>query len=176
MVPPYRIITKGRGQSGSARQGNTGKSTPGSAKRGGDTAPHRIWGSELRRRNNEIRTHCAVLDRLRFALPTVAAATLIHVPNGEARSARTGALLKRLGTRPGAADLHFIWQGRSHWIEVKVGDPALGIPKTYQSPTQRAFEADVTAAGAAYGVARSSDEALALCREWGVPVREAAHA
>lgn len=130
----------------------------------------------MRRRNSETRTHCAILDRLRLSLPPVAAATLIHVPNGEARSARTGALLKRLGTRPGAADLHFVWQGRSHWIEVKVGDPALGIAKTYQSPTQREFEADVTAAGAAYGVARSSDDALALCREWGVPVMEAAHA
>lgn len=125
-----------------------------------------------RRNQHEVRTHCAILDRLRIALPPTAERTLLHIGNGERRDRKTGALLKRLGQRRGASDLMFVWQGRAHFIEVKVGDPALGIPKTYQSPDQREFEADVTAAGAVYGVARSSDEALALCREWGIPVRE----
>lgn len=125
----------------------------------------------MARSQHEIRTHCAILDRLRLALPPVVAATLIHLANGEDRSAKTGALLKRMGVRKGAADLLFIWQGAC-FIEVKTGDKALGIPKTYQSPEQREFQRDVEAAGARYGVARNSDEAIALCRGWGVPIRE----
>ena len=125
-----------------------------------------------KRSNHEIRTHCAILDRLRLALPDLAERTLIHIPNGENRDEKTGALLKRLGAKPGAADLHFVWQGVSHWIEIKTGDPQLGIPKTYQSPAQKAFQSDVEAAGGRYGVARSSDEAIALCRSWGIPVKE----
>ena len=122
---------------------------------------------------HEVGVHGAIFDRLCLALPPVAARTLIHIPNGEKRSEETGRLLKRLGTRPGAADLMFVWAGRAHFLEVKTGSKAFGIRKTYLRADQRQFGADVTAAGAAYGVARSSDEAIALCREWGVPLREA---
>ena len=126
----------------------------------------------MSRSRHEISAHCAILDRLRLALPPVVERTLIHVPNGENRDAKTGALLKRLGQRAGAADLLLIWQGVAHFVEIKTGDPALGIPKTYQSPAQKAFQRDVEAAGARYGVVRSSDEAIALCRSWGISVRE----
>lgn len=128
------------------------------------------------RTDHEVSVHCAILDRLRLALPRAAARTLIHIPNGEERQKKTGALLERLGLRPGAADLHFLHASRAYYIEVKRGGSRSaklrGIRKTYQTADQRQYQADVEAAGGCYGVARSSDEAVALCRGWGIPVRE----
>lgn len=42
-----------------------------------------------------------------------------HVPNGGTRDQRTATILTGQGVVPGIQDLHFIWQGRLHLIEVK---------------------------------------------------------
>ncbi len=120
-----------------------------------------------KRDNPELRLHCVILDYLRLVLPREAADTLIHVPNGEKRTPATGALLKRMGTKPGVEDLQFIWQKRLHAIEVKPEGE-------YQSRVQKARQADVIAAGGVYAVCRSTDDVRETLARWWVPSREVA--
>lgn len=42
-----------------------------------------------------------------------------HCPNGGVRDHKTASILVGQGVVPGVQDLHFIWQGRLHLIEVK---------------------------------------------------------
>lgn len=118
----------------------------------------------MARTNREVRLHCAILDYLRLVLPSAAVETLIHVPNGENRAAKTGALLKRLGTKPGVEDLQFVWHGRLHAIEVK-------CEGSYQSPAQKDRAAAVIAAGGRYTVCRSIDDVTETLTEWAIPTR-----
>lgn len=119
----------------------------------------------MTRRSLETPIHVAILHYLLAVLPKPAAATLAHVPNGENRDARTGAFLKRLGTRPGMEDLQFIWHGRLHAIEVKREGGR-------QSPAQRARQDAVVIAGGRYAVCRSIEDARETLREWAIPMRE----
>lgn len=116
------------------------------------------------RANPETRLHIAILHYLQTVLPKEAADTLIHVPNGENRSPITGALLKRMGTKPGVEDLQFMWQARTYAIEVKPEGQ-------YLRPVQKARQAAVLAAGGHYAVCRSTYDVDEVLAEWGVPVR-----
>lgn len=101
----------------------------------------------------------AIIELLRFT----AAPGLIyyHCPNGEMRSERTGARLKRLGVKRGVADLCFVLpDGRAAFMEVK-------RPGGQQSTDQRAFELQCEATGAPYRIAHSSKEAETIFEEWG---------
>ncbi|MCH7946003.1 MAG: hypothetical protein IIC73_08345 [Armatimonadetes bacterium] len=120
-----------------------------------------------KRGNPEMRLHMAILPFLQAVLPREAADTLIHVPNGEKRTPATGALLKRMGTRPGVEDLQFIWQTRLHAIEVKPEGE-------YQSRVQKDRERAVLAAGGVYAICRSTDDVRETLVSWGVPSRETA--
>lgn len=83
------------------------------------------------------------------------------VPNGEARSKRTGAKLKAMGVRPGVADFAFTLPGgRSAYLELKT---LAGRP----SPEQRVFRADAEVAGALYAIARTPEEVEATLAGWG---------
>lgn len=121
------------------------------------------------RGNPETRLHIAILHYLLAVLPKEAADTLIHVPNGENRNAATGALLKRLGVRPGVEDLQFIWQKRLYAIEVKPEG-------RYLRPPQRDRRDAVWAAGGYFEVCRSTDDVAETLALWGVPTREVVHA
>lgn len=101
--------------------------------------------------------HLAIVQMLKLS----AIVPYRHIPNGEARSARTGAKLKLMGVEAGAADLHFtLAGGQTGWVEIKAG-------KGRQSDTQRAFQAREEAAGARYAVVHSIDEAQSVLRSWG---------
>lgn len=80
-------------------------------------------------------------------------------------SPRMGARMRDQGVRTGVADFAVIWRGKIHFIEFKASGG-------YQSTPQREFEARCGASGAAYGVARSSGQAIALLDAWGVPHRD----
>lgn len=82
------------------------------------------------------------------------------LPNEGKRSPQAGLELKRMGLRPGAADLAIIVSGQVFFMELKA-------PKGVQSPEQRAFEDDCKAADVPYVVVRSIDLALELLRLWG---------
>lgn len=112
------------------------------------------------RRNPETRLHIAILHYLLSVLPKDAAETLIHVPNGEKRTPFTGALLKRMGTKPGVEDLQFLWRGRLYAIEVKCEGQYLRKP-------QKARRDAVVAAGGAYEICRSIDDARETLALWG---------
>jgi hypothetical protein len=89
----------------------------------------------------------------------------LHIGNGERRDVITGSRLKRMGVRPGAADLLFVRTGAPPlFLELKTS-------RGVQSESQRAFEARAIAAGAQYAIVRSIDEALALLWERGFLAR-----
>jgi hypothetical protein len=83
------------------------------------------------------------------------------VPNGEARSATTGARLKKSGVRPGVADIALVLPpGQAAFMELKWKAGKL-------SPAQKKFQADCETSGALHAVARTSDEVRAVLAGWG---------
>lgn len=102
---------------------------------------------------------CAVADLLRLnAAPGV---IWTHPPNGEARSARTGAKLKRMGVRAGAPDILIILpDGRAACLELKG-------PKGTLSAAQRVWREDCRRIGVPYDTASTLWEAQAILDAWG---------
>jgi hypothetical protein len=84
------------------------------------------------------------------------------VPNERKASAREGARLKRMGLRPGAADIIMSIppNGLYAALELKAGNGR-------QTKTQKSFEHDVISSGGLYAVAHSIDEALSVLKGWG---------
>lgn len=87
-----------------------------------------------------------------------------YTVNEGKRSPQAGARLKRLGMRPGVADLVFILPpgGRAAYLELKAGKQGR------VTDAQRQFADDVTAAGAFYQIAHDMDEAIEILSAWGV--------
>jgi hypothetical protein len=69
------------------------------------------------------------------------------------------AKLKRMGLRPGVADIVIIRKGRAYFLELKTEE---GV----QSERQSAFQADCFYVGAEYAIARSFEEAQKIVKEW----------
>jgi len=69
------------------------------------------------------------------------------------------AKLKRMGFKPGVADLVFIKSGKAYFLEMKK-------PGKSQSDNQRDFQIDVAKASAQYAVAWSLDDAITILRDW----------
>ena len=86
---------------------------------------------------------------------------VFHIPNGELRSDKTGALLKRMGAKAGVLDLEFLSPtGQAHFLELKRGRQPL-------TEAQTAFIARQDKRGVPTAVARSYAEALAILKTWG---------
>lgn len=88
-----------------------------------------------------------------------------HVPN-QAMGKATGrgglarmARLKRMGLRPGVADLVLVKGGKTYFLEVK-------RLKGKQSVNQMEFEVDALRSGTEYAVAHSFDEAKKILQNW----------
>lgn len=103
--------------------------------------------------------HFAVVDALRqLCAPDW---RWSHFPAGEARDARTGAKLKRMGTKPGWPDFVLISpRGMFHALELKRLGGSL-------SDDQQGFQTWCIAHGVPHGVAYSLDDALAIFCHWG---------
>ncbi len=102
--------------------------------------------------------HLFTADLLRFmAAPGV---LWLHIPNGEQRSPRTGAKLKRMGVLAGAADFLIVVRGRAHFLELKT-------PKGRQSIAQLSFRTCATGAGGSYAVCRAPEEVRSTLEMWG---------
>ena len=84
-----------------------------------------------------------------------------HVPNGGKRDARTGAMLKRQGVRPGVPDIYLLYAGRSFFIELKSDNGRL-------SSAQYQCLREIDDAGGYYCVAYGLDEALDALKVWGL--------
>jgi hypothetical protein len=89
---------------------------------------------------------------------------IISIPNEGRRSPAQAARLKRMGMRPGAADLLLIWRGRPFFFEVKTA-------KGVQSRDQEYFEADCAALGIPYTVVRSLDDMRRAVLRLGIETR-----
>jgi VRR-NUC domain len=108
----------------------------------------------------ERRTHIAIADTLRVACRP--GWWWSHIPSGEYRTEKTGALLKRMGTQRGMLDFLLISPtGEHHWLELKRGSAPL-------TEAQQAFIEHLTRRGVPYYVARNYDAAVKQLKEWGV--------
>ena len=71
------------------------------------------------------------------------------------------AKLKRMGLRPGVADLVFIKDGRAYFLEMKK-------PGGNQSDNQIDFQLDCAIVKAQYAVTWSFEEAVKILQSWGI--------
>lgn len=88
-------------------------------------------------------------------------ATYFAIPNGEARSHLTGAILNGLGVRGGAPDIAVVLpDGVTGYLELKSS-------KGRQSPNQKQIEKELTTAGAPYAICRTPEEVFSTLGAWG---------
>lgn len=118
----------------------------------------------------EQRIHEAIVKHLEFrAYPYVA---WWHTPNGEARDARVGAKLKRMGVKSGVADIVGLVPNKegsgSTFFALEIKGP-----KGKPTKQQQAFIELVGDCGGYAGFAYSVDDALDLLVDWGVIKPEA---
>ncbi len=85
----------------------------------------------------------------------------LHIANEGARSPRTGAYLKRMGMRPGAADFLIVRYGHAYFLELKTAKGRL-------SPAQDAFRWDSFDAGCPYAICRTPEAVQKTLEEWDV--------
>lgn len=105
----------------------------------------------------------SICDVLTYGLPR--GAIFWATPNGSSRKQKTGKngrkfslegkRLKDEGVKPGVSDLMILCEGRLICLEVKT-------EKGRQSPAQKEWEQEVTAAGGLYKVVRSTDDVRAF--------------
>jgi hypothetical protein len=108
----------------------------------------------------ERRTHIALADLLRLSCRP--GWWWSHIPSGEHRTEQTGALLQRMGLRPGMLDFLLISPaGAHHWLELKRGLAPL-------TDGQIEFTAELRRRRVPYYVARDYDAAVRQLKLWGV--------
>ena len=78
---------------------------------------------------------------------------LFHVPNGMFSNAREGAKFKAQGVISGVPDLVFVWNGKTHYIEVK-------CEKGKLSENQKALHQKWSEQGVSVNVMRTSEEII----------------
>ncbi len=127
------------------------------------------------RKNHETRLQFVVVEYLRTTLPRDA--VFFHCPNGGKMSSAWRKMLGGLGVLSGASDLMIVYGGRFYALELKLeADDFLGHKKTYQSESQKTFEARIVRAGGFYAVCRSTMDVREVLAHWGIPTREVAPA
>jgi hypothetical protein len=108
----------------------------------------------------ERRTHIAIADLLRIACRP--GWWWSHIPSGEYRTDKTGALLQRMGLRRSMSDFLFVGPAGQHcWLELKRGRAPL-------TGEQEAFTEHLHQCGVPYHVARDYQSAVNQLKEWGV--------
>lgn len=115
--------------------------------------------SGLRRTQVEGRIQAALVEHIERR--KLADVVWLHVPNGGRRDARTGAMLKRQGVRPGAPDLLFWHRGCAFALELKA-------PNGRPTEAQLAFMAALDAAGVYTCIAEGLDQAIDVLLSWGL--------
>ena len=86
------------------------------------------------------------------------------IPNGGKRDARTGAYLKRTGSRAGVYDLFSGWIGGDGWLELKSG-------RNKPTFAQKQFGAWLHRIGKRGKVVNTIASALWWLKEWGAPIQ-----
>lgn len=110
----------------------------------------------------EHKIQASIVDWFAYAYPQYRGGLFFAVPNGGHRDIQTAARLKAEGVTAGVSDL-ILLIARRGWhalcVEVKT---AVGR----QSPSQKAWEAQVTAQGFRYAVVRSLDDFAELVENY----------
>ena len=83
------------------------------------------------------------------------------VPNGGKRSKVEAARLKAEGVRAGVPDVHFIFRGVFHVLEIKTN-------KGRVSPEQKLMMECMKAAGTVVAVAHGTDSCMSQVKAWGM--------
>lgn len=83
---------------------------------------------------------------------------LFHIPNGMFSNAREGAKFKAQGVISGVPDLVFVWNGKTHYIEVK-------CEKGVLSKNQIALHQKWMEQGVSVNIMRSSKEIISFVTE-----------
>lgn len=124
---------------------------------------------QYKRSAKELALHKAIIQHLK--LRAAKGVIFYHCPNGEPRSARTGAKLKAMGVLPGVSDIVLTLPplGRTAYLELKG-------PNGRLMDSQIAFMTAARDAGALIGTASDIDQALSILESWGalkpdVPIR-----
>ncbi len=116
----------------------------------------------MKRRQPEFLLQCVIADYLRAQYPSL---LWFAVPNGEKRSAITGARLKRMGVRAGVADILVFW-GDSYGVGFNGLALELKAGKGTLQDTQELFRYQWQAGGGGYAIIRSLEdlkEAFKFC-------------
>lgn len=113
-------------------------------------------------RRPEEQIHRALAAHLRVRLPKPW--MFWHTPNGGYRTPVEAAVMKSIGQRSGMPDLLLAGEGRVIGVEVKT-------PKGTLSPAQKDTIAALAEAGIPTIIVRSVDEAEAVLRQMGVPLK-----
>lgn len=93
------------------------------------------------------------------------------IPNANKRTAAQAGFLREEGMVDGTSDWFIMLpQGRTVWAEWKLGDRPPWHEKTYQQPSQKAFQATCERFGHPYVVLRSLEELYDLLAAEGVPM------
>lgn len=87
---------------------------------------------------------------------------IFAIPNGGARSAITGAILKREGALAGVADL-FIGARKGLFCGLFI---EMKLPDTKQSPQQKDFQKAALEAGYCYKISRTYEEFQQMVRDY----------
>jgi hypothetical protein len=120
------------------------------------------FGADDRKRQHlEDDLQAAVCTLLKWALP--ADATFWAVPNGGLRHKQEAARMSRLGLRAGCPDLHIVYRGRLHCLELKA-------PKGQLSATQAQMISKLEACGVPTAVIRELSDVTHIMREWNIPL------
>ena len=101
--------------------------------------------------------HCALVEHIKLRARDGLA--WLHPPNGGARDGRTGAMLKRMGTKPGAPDFLLWRDGRAFALELKA-------PGGRVSESQHLFLGELERAGVYTAIAEGLDRAIAVLKAW----------
>jgi hypothetical protein len=119
------------------------------------------WGAAVKPRDDEEdRLQIAIIGHLEWRL--MPGVLWWHTPNGGKRSPATAARMKRLGVKPGVADLMFLLPGgTAAALELKAKGGA-------QSKAQKDWQAACEALGVPYVVTSNLDTALLVLESWGV--------
>ena len=120
-----------------------------------------MTGRATKRARPEQDLHRAVVQFLELALPRDA--VWFHVPNGERRDQKIGAILAGLRVKPGVPDILILYRGRLHCIELKGSRGRL-------TAAQKDMHAQLWFCGATVRVCRTLEEVETAVREF-APLR-----
>lgn len=119
----------------------------------------------MKRQQPEAALHRAVVQHLeRRAKPGV---LWFHVPNGGKRDARTGAMMKRMGVKPGVADI-LLFRANYEDRDVEAFALELKAPGGRPTEAQIKFASDWEKINGFYCCAFDLDVVLAVLEAWGL--------